>query len=62
MIQFSTTDEQFEEFTLEGGQVVVSDTLTVLNNYVEGISMEVDKTRLREILKELYVEATVVGA
>ena len=55
-------DEQFEEFTLEGGQVVVSDTLTVLNNYVEGISMEVDKTRLREILKELYVEATVVGA
>jgi DNA repair exonuclease SbcCD nuclease subunit len=51
-------DEQFQEFDENNQVVVVSDTLTVLNTYVDGIGLEVDKTKLKDIMRELYVEAT----
>jgi DNA repair exonuclease SbcCD nuclease subunit len=50
-------DEQFQEFDETNMTVVVSDTLTVLNTYVDGIGVEVDKSRLKDIMRELYVEA-----
>lgn len=51
-------DEQFLEFDENNKIVVVSDTLTVLNKYVDAIGREdVDKSRLKDIMKELYVEA-----
>lgn len=54
-------DEQFGEFIGEDGQVIVSDTLTILNTYVDSIGMEVDKEKMKDVLKELYIEATTVS-
>ena len=50
-------DEQFLEFDENNKIVVVSDTLTILNNYVDSIGIEVDKDKLKSILRELYIEA-----
>lgn len=52
-----TVDEQFGDF--EKGEVVLSDTLTILKSYIDGIGMEIDKNRLHEIMKGLYLEATL---
>jgi hypothetical protein len=34
------------------------DTLTFLNNYVDQIDTDLDKRKLKEFAKELYVEAS----
>lgn len=52
-------EEQFLDFeTAKDGQVVVSDTITVLETYVESMGMEIDKTRMKGIMRMLYTEAT----
>ena len=50
-------DEQFLEFDENNKIVVASDTLTVLNNYVNAMGLDIDKSRLFSILRELYIEA-----
>lgn len=50
-------DEQFLEFDENNKIVVMSDTLTVLNNYVDAMGLDIDKSRLFSILRELYIEA-----
>jgi DNA repair exonuclease SbcCD nuclease subunit len=54
-------EELFEEFKIEGGQVVHGGTAEILDKYVDAMEMEVDKMRLKTVLRELLVEATVVG-
>ena len=34
------------------------DTLTFLNNYIEQVDSDLDKSKLKEFAKELYVEAS----
>ena len=51
-------DEQFLEFDENNKVVVMSDTITILNNYVDAIGIDVDKNRLKDILREVYIEAT----
>ena len=34
------------------------DTLTFLGNYVEQIDSDLDKTKLKEVMKDLYTEAS----
>jgi DNA repair exonuclease SbcCD nuclease subunit len=50
-------DDQFLEFDENNKIVVVSDTLTIINKYVDAIGIEVDKDKLKSILRELYIEA-----
>jgi DNA repair exonuclease SbcCD nuclease subunit len=55
-------DEQFIEFDENNRIVVVSDTTTILDKYVDAIGREdIDKTRMKSILRELYTEAVGVG-
>lgn len=54
-------DALFEEFTLENGQVVLGGTAEVLDKYVDTMEMELDKDRLKSVLRELLVEATATA-
>lgn len=42
-------------------EFVIEDTLTVLNTYVDNIDMDVDRDKLKEVLRELYVESLSSG-
>ena len=50
-------DEQFQDFDTTG-EVVLSDTLTILDSYVDSMGMELDRKRLKDVLRELYIDAT----
>lgn len=50
-------EDQFFEFDENNKIVVVSDTLTIINKYVDAIGIEIDKDKLKFILRELYIEA-----
>ena len=52
-------DDQFGDF--EKGEVVLTDTLQVLNSYVDAMTIDLDKNRMREIMKMLYLTATKVN-
>lgn len=52
-------DQQFIEFDENNKIVTVSDTLTIIDTYVDSIGMEVDKTKFKGIMKEIYLEAMV---
>jgi hypothetical protein len=52
---FSTTDEQDEDIDLEH-----EDTLTILEKYIEELNTSLDSSKLKEIMKSLYVEALEV--
>lgn len=51
--------EDFSEFETEAldETIDLEDTMTLLSNYVESIETDVDKEKLKTILKTLYVEA-----
>lgn len=52
--------EDFSEFEAEAindQDLDVSDTLTLLTQYVDAIEAEVDKDRLKNLMKTLYIEA-----
>ena len=52
--------EDFTELSFDDDELVneAEDTITILNKYVDGISEDnIDNTKLKNILKELYVEA-----
>jgi DNA repair exonuclease SbcCD nuclease subunit len=44
----------------EKGEVLLSDTRTILHNYVDGMVIEIKKDRLKDILDQLWVEAVNV--
>jgi predicted phosphodiesterase len=49
---------------LENDDTIVSeaeDTITILNKYIDGLDINVDKQNLEKIIKELYSEALSVG-
>ena len=55
-----TIAEDFTELSFDDEELVneAEDTITILNKYVDGISEEnIDNSKLKNILKELYVEA-----
>jgi len=51
--------EDFSEFETEAldETIDLEDTMTLLSNYVDSVETDVDKPKLKNILKELYVEA-----
>jgi hypothetical protein len=51
----------FEEFTVEGGQVVHGGTPLILDAYVDSVGMDCNHERLKTVLRELWVEATAVA-
>jgi hypothetical protein len=55
-----TIAEDFTELSFDDDELVdqAEDTITILNKYVDGISEDnIDNNKLKNILKELYVEA-----
>ena len=44
---------------LENGDTVVEteDTMTLLDNYIDGIDIKVDKNNVKDIMRSLYMEA-----
>lgn len=55
-----TIHEDFSEFesdALDGDAVNIEDTMTLLSEYVDSVESAKDKTRLKTLLKTLYVEA-----
>ena len=52
---FSSTSEQDEDIELEH-----EDTLTILEKYVEELNTSLDSSKLKELMKSLYVEALEV--
>jgi DNA repair exonuclease SbcCD nuclease subunit len=51
-----TVDDQFGN--PETGDVILTDTMTILDSYVDSIGMEIDHTRLKHILRDIYKEAS----
>ena len=52
-----TVDDQFGEFQV-GKEVIQTDTVTILDSYVEAITgVELDKGRLKELMRNLYSTA-----
>jgi hypothetical protein len=51
--------EDFSEFESEAldDSIDLEDTMTLLSNYVDSVETDVDKERLKTLLKTLYVEA-----
>ena len=51
--------EDFSEFESEAldASIDLEDTMTLLSNYVDSVETDVDKERLKTLLKTLYVEA-----
>jgi hypothetical protein len=51
--------EDFSEFESEAldDAIDLEDTMTLLSNYVDSVETDVDKERLKTLLKTLYVEA-----
>ncbi len=43
------------------GEIVMTDTLKMMNTYVDSIQMEIDKERLKDILREIYLEVISSG-
>ena len=57
--------EDFSEFEDEAvGEIEVNpeDTLTLLNDYIDSISTELDTNRLKTVMRTLYVEAQNYGS
>lgn len=48
---------EFEAAAIDDEDVDVSDTLTLLTQYVDAIDAEVDKERLKNLMKTLYIES-----
>jgi DNA repair exonuclease SbcCD nuclease subunit len=48
---------EFESDLLDDEDVDISDTLTLLSQYVDALETEVDKERLKGLMKTLYVES-----
>ena len=48
---------EFESALVDTEDVDVSDTLTLLTQYVDSIETDIDKERLKNIMKTLYIEA-----
>lgn len=48
---------EFESDVLDDENVDVTDTLTLVSQYVDALETEVDKERLKTLMKTLYVEA-----
>lgn len=54
-------EAQFIDFTQSvDGQVTASDTLSILDNYVDSIEMDLDKTRMKHEMHEIFTIATSV--
>lgn len=53
--------ETFEEFTgaeIDDNSVSVEDTATLLNSYVDAVTTDLDKNRIKGLMNELYIEAS----
>lgn len=64
-LTLDVSEEAEEQFAdpeqAKDGKVVMSDTITVLDTYIDSMGMEIDKTRMKDIMRELYVEATAIS-
>jgi hypothetical protein len=48
---------EFETEAMDDEEMSVEDTMTVLSDFVDTIQTDLEKTRIKNILQELYVEA-----
>ena len=48
---------EFEADVLDDDSLDLSDTLTLVSQYVDNLDSEVDKPRLNNLMKSLYIEA-----
>ena len=50
---------EFEDAAIEDDQIEAEDTLTLLNSYIDAVDTDINKDRLKQLMRELYVEANV---
>lgn len=48
---------EFEEAAIDDEQIEAEDTLTLLNSYIDAIDTDINKDRLKTLMRELYVDA-----
>lgn len=51
---------EFEADLVDDDQIDLSDTLTLLTQYIDAIDTEIDKDKLKNLMKSLYIEAQQV--
>lgn len=52
--------ENFSELNLEADQEIIDqaeDTMTILGKYIDGLTLDIKNDKLKELMRELYVEA-----
>ena len=52
--------EDFTEIVVENDQELIDqaeDTMTILSKYIDNLTLNVDNVKLKNLMKELYVEA-----
>jgi hypothetical protein len=48
---------EFEADALTDEDINLEDTVSLLNGFVDGVETDADKPRIKNLLKELYIEA-----
>lgn len=51
---------EFEDSALYEDQLEADDTLTILNSYIDSVDTDVDKEKLKTLMREIYLEANIV--
>jgi hypothetical protein len=52
--------EDFNDMLLEDDQEIIDqaeDTITILNTYIDNLNLDVDTQKLKNVMREIYVEA-----
>jgi len=50
-----------EDNTSEEVDIEIKDTLTLLNEYIDEVEISVDKHKLKQLMKTLYIESCEVA-
>ena len=58
---FDVIETLVEEDTNEVVDIEVKDTLSLLNEYIDEVEISVDKNKLKQLMKTLYIESCEVA-
>lgn len=61
VIDLKIVETLVESDTQESDDIEVKDTLTLLNEYIDEVEMSVDKNKLKQLMKTLYIESCEVA-
>jgi hypothetical protein len=55
-----TIVEDFNDLISENDEEIINeaeDTITILNKYIDNLSLDIESSKLKNIMREIYVEA-----